>query len=61
MKIVITRNGLFKQKWSFKIVSKNGKTLAHSEKYNNRVDMVSAIDLIQQGAAGCEIENKYLN
>lgn len=59
MKIVITRNGFFKQKWSFKIVAMNGKILCHSEKYNNRIDMVYAIALIRNYASGCEIENTH--
>ena len=59
MKIEIIRNGFFKQKWSFRIVAKNGKILASSEKYHNRVDMVTAIDIIQKGASGCEIINTY--
>ena len=59
MKIEIIRNGFFRQKWSFRIVAKNGKILASSEKYNNRVDMVAAIDIIQKGALNCEIVNTY--
>ena len=59
MKIEIIRNGLFKQKWSFRILANNGKILASSEKYANRVDMVAAIDIIQNGAKGCEITNTY--
>jgi len=59
MKIEIIRNGFFKQKWSFRIVAKNGDILAISEKYANRVDMVAVIDIIQKGASGCEIINTY--
>lgn len=59
MKIEIIRNGFFRQKWSFRILAKNGKILATSEKYANRVDMVAAIDIIQKGALGCEIINTY--
>lgn len=59
MKIEIIRNGFFRQKWSFRIVAKNGEILAISEKYANRVDMVAAIDIIQKGASGCEIINTY--
>lgn len=59
MKIEIIRNGFFRQKWSFRIVAKNGKILASSEKYANRADMVKAIDIIQNGAKGCEIINTY--
>lgn len=61
MKIVITRNGIFKQKWSFKLVGNNGKILAWSEKYYNFQDMLDTIKLIQFEIMDCEVENKYLN
>jgi uncharacterized protein YegP (UPF0339 family) len=61
MKIVITRNGFFHQKWSFKIVAKNGKILCHSEKYHNFKDVGDAIDIIQKGIQGCTIINEYLD
>lgn len=60
MKFEIRRNGFFKQKWSFRIIAKNGKILASSEKYYNRIDMVHAIEIIQNGAKDCEIINKVL-
>jgi uncharacterized protein YegP (UPF0339 family) len=60
MKIVITRKGIFKQKWSFKLVARNGKILANSEKYNNHVDMVNAIDIIRNEIATCTVINEYL-
>lgn len=59
MKIEIIRNGLFKQKWSFRILAKNGKILASSEKYANHIDMIAAIDIIQKGVKDCEIINTY--
>lgn len=61
MKIVITRNGIFKQKWSFKLVGKNGEILMTGEKYYNFKDMVDTITLIKNGIMNCEVENKYLN
>ena len=61
MKIEIIRNGLFKQKWSFRILASNGKILCWSEKYNNFKDMVAAINIIKDGIDGCEIVNTYLN
>ena len=61
MKILITRNGIFKQKWSFKLVGINGKTLMIGEKYYNFGDMIDTINLIQNEIKGCEIENQYLN
>jgi uncharacterized protein YegP (UPF0339 family) len=61
MKIIIVRNGFFHQKWSFKIIAKNGKILCHSEKYHNFKDVGDAIDIIQKGIQGCEIVNEYKN
>lgn len=60
MKIVIKMSGIFKQKWSFKFVGSNGKTLAIGEKYYNLEDMMDTILLIQCKARGCVIENKYI-
>ena len=61
MKIVITKNGLFRQKWSFKLVGKNGKILMTGEKYYNFKDMTDTIEVILNGIKGCKIENQYLN
>ena len=57
MKIVITRNGFFRQKWSFKLVANNGNILMVSEKYHNHKDMVDTITLIQNNIKGCNIEH----
>jgi len=59
MKIVIEYKGWFRQKWSFKIVARNGRTLCSSEKYHNRGDLVTAIDSIQRQIGTAAIINKY--
>jgi uncharacterized protein YegP (UPF0339 family) len=59
MKIVIERKGWFKQKWRFKIVSRNGRTLCASEKYYNRVDLMNAVDSIRREVGTSAIINKY--
>lgn len=59
MKIVIIRKNFFRQKWSFQLVAHNGRILASSEKYYNRVDLVNAIDLIKREIGEAEVVNKY--
>lgn len=48
MKIVIDTAA--DKQWYFRIVAKNGKTLAHSETYTRKRSALEAADLIAGGA-----------
>jgi uncharacterized protein YegP (UPF0339 family) len=58
MKIEIIKKRLLKQKYHFRIVAKNGRTLASSENYNNLDDVLSAIDSIKFDIVKAEIVYK---
>jgi uncharacterized protein YegP (UPF0339 family) len=59
MKIVISKKGWFRQKWSFQIVARNGNILCSSEKYWNKQDCLDTVYLIQNHSEGCKVEYKY--
>lgn len=44
----------------FRIVSSNGRTLAHSETYNNRSDCEHAVELIRSEAGNSKVSNPYV-
>lgn len=52
MKFEIKKN---KGQWYFRIVARNGKILAHSEKYKRKCDAARAVGIIQRQAAEAEI------
>jgi len=59
MKIVIENKGWFRQKWSFKIFARNGRTLCSSEKYHNRVDLMNAVQSIRLEVGNAPVINRY--
>ncbi|MFJ6670363.1 YegP family protein [Actinosynnema sp. NPDC091369] len=52
MKIHIDASGT---QWYFRIVSSNGKVLAHSERYSNYADAKHAAELIKSQAGSAQI------
>lgn len=60
MKVVITKSGIFKQKWSFKFIGDNNKILMVGEKYYNYQDMMNTLTIIRDNVKTCIVENKYV-
>jgi uncharacterized protein YegP (UPF0339 family) len=56
MKIhVFPRVGLFGRQWYFRIVAKNGRTVAQSEGYRNRGDCVSTALMLRRNLFDAEL------
>jgi uncharacterized protein YegP (UPF0339 family) len=55
MKIEIIKKGWLRQKWHFRIVARNGKTLAASENYHNRQDLADTLISLQKDLPNAEI------
>jgi uncharacterized protein YegP (UPF0339 family) len=57
-KIYEARRGvLLRKQWRWRLVARNGRTIATSgESYNNRADVLSAIELIRAEAALARVD-----
>jgi uncharacterized protein YegP (UPF0339 family) len=50
------RRGVMRRnQWFFRVVADNGKTLAHSETYNNRADALAAVASMRVALAHAEL------
>ena len=59
MRFVIVRSRLpRRQRWRWLIVAANGRTLASSESYTNRVDALDAIETVRNNASHAPIRSE---
>lgn len=61
MKIIIYRSRFpwIRQRYSFKVIARNGETIARSESYYNLKDCEDTAALLKLGASRCHIVHDF--
>ncbi len=56
--VVTAKRGVMRRnQYFFRVVADNGAVLAHSESYNNRMDVMNAVEVIRGAAKDAEVRD----